>query len=311
MKVDVGFIGLGIMGGPIAANLRKAGYPLIVHDIDRALAAPLIAAGAIWADTPLQVAAGAEIVFTSLPGPIEVEAVALGVDGLLAGMRPNGAYFDLSTNSPTLVRRISVAFAERGTHMLDAPVSGEKKGAISGKLAIWVGGDKAVFDRYKPVLDAIGDQAHYCGAIGAGSIAKLVHNLSSACIQTSLAETFTLGVKAGLEPLALFEAVQQGALGRRRTFDGFINVLANKFDPPSFALRLQHKDVSLATALGRELGVPMRMSSLALEEITEALARGWGGRGSPVSTLLQQERAGVSLAVDEDRLEPLRKSRNA
>ncbi len=310
MSMEVGFIGLGTMGGPMAANLRKAGHALTVYDVRRASAESLIAAGAVWADTPQQVASASEVVFTSLPGPIEVEAVALGANGLLAGMRPNGAYFDVSTNSPTLVRKISAAFAERGAHMLDAPVSGGPSGAASGKLALWVGGDKAVFDRYKPVLDAMGDQAQYCGAIGAGSIAKLVHNLAGVCLQASLAEVFTMGVKAGLDPLALFEAVQQGVLGRRRTFDGFIGVMENKFDPPSFALRLQHKDASLATALGRELGVPMRMSNLALEELTEALGRGWGGLSWPAMTLLQQQRADVSLAVDAERLERMRNTRS-
>jgi 3-hydroxyisobutyrate dehydrogenase-like beta-hydroxyacid dehydrogenase len=309
MTMEVGFIGLGTMGAPMAANLRKAGHGLVVHDVRRVSAEPLIAAGAVWADTPQQVARGAEVVFTSLPGPVDVEAVALGPDGLLAGMRPNGAYFDVSTNSPTVVRRISAAFSERGAHMLDAPISGGPKGAASGKLALWVGGDKAVFDRYKPVLDAMGDQAYYCGSVGAGSVAKLVHNLAGACIQASLAEVFTMGVKAGLDPLALFEAVEHGVVGRRRTFDGLIDVMADKFDPPAFALRLQHKDISLATALGRELGVPMRMSSLAMDELTEALGRGWGERNFTVAALLQQQRAGVSLAVNAEDLERLRKTR--
>jgi len=307
--MDVGFIGLGTMGGPIAANLSKAGYRLVVHDVRRASAEPLIAAGAVWADTPQQVASAADIVFTSLPGPVEVEAVALGAQGLLSGMRPNGAYFDTSTNSPTVVRKISAAFSERGRHMLDAPVSGGPTGAASGRLAVWVGGDRAVFERYQPVLAAISDQVYYCGAIGAGSIAKLTHNLAAASVQASLAEVFTMGVKAGLEPLALFEAVQHGVLGRRRTFDGLMDIMADKFEPASFTLRLMHKDISLATSLGRELGVPMRMASLALDELTEALGRGWGERGYQATTLLQQQRAGVSLAADKDGLARLRESR--
>jgi 3-hydroxyisobutyrate dehydrogenase-like beta-hydroxyacid dehydrogenase len=299
----VGFIGLGTMGAHMARNLQKAGTRLVVHDARRAAAEPHLAAGAVWAETPRKLAEAAEVVFTSLPGPPEVEAVALGADGLLPAMRTGTAFFDLSTNSPTVVRRIHAAFAERGVHMLDAPVSGGPKGAETGRLALWVGGERAIFDRHKTLLDAMGDRARYVGPIGAGSVAKLVHNCAGYVLQTALAEVFTLGVKGGVDPLALFEAVRQGATGRRRTFDGLVDqFLPNVYDPAAFALRLAHKDVALATALGRELGVPMRLANMALEEMTEALNRGWAGRDSRVAMLLQQERAGVSIQVDPAKL---------
>jgi 3-hydroxyisobutyrate dehydrogenase-like beta-hydroxyacid dehydrogenase len=302
--MQIGFIGLGTMGASMAANLQKAGHRLVVNDIRRAAAEPHLAAGAVWAGTPRQVAEAAEVVFTSLPGPPEVEGVALGAEGLLAGMRVGSAYFDLSTNSPTLVRRIHAAFAARGVAMLDAPVSGGPRGAKTGRLALWVGGDLAVFERYKSVLDAIGDQARHVGPIGAGTVAKLVHNCAGYALQCVLAEVFTLGVKGGVEPLALFEAVRQGAIGRRRTFDGLVDqFLPGVYEPPAFALRLAHKDVTLATALARELSVPMRLSGLALDELTEAVNRGWVDRDSRVAMLLQQERAGVTIKVDHDRLD--------
>lgn len=302
-KMQVGFVGLGIMGSKMAANLQKAGYRLVVHDARRDAAAPHLAACAVWADTPRQVAEAAEVVFTSLPGPAEVEAVALGEGGLLSGMRPDSAYFDLSTNSPTVARRIHVVFAERKVHMLDAPVSGGPRGAATGKLAIWVGGEEHIFLRYKPVLDAIGDQARYVGPIGAASVAKLVHNCVGYMLNRAMAEAFTMGVKAGVEPLALWEAVRQGALGRMRTFDSLTNhFLPGVYDPADFALRLAHKDVSLATALGRELNVPMPMANLALDELTVALNRGWGERDSRAAMILQEERAGVEIAVDPERV---------
>jgi len=260
----VGFVGLGTMGGKMAANLQTAGYKLVVHDIHRQAASPHLNAGAIWADSPRALAVQVDVIFTSLPEPHDVEAVALGPEGLLAGMKPDAAYFDLSTNSPVVVRRLADAFATKKAHMLDAPVSGGPAGAASRKLAIWVGGDEIVFQKHKAVLDAIGDRAAYIGPIGSATVAKLVHNLSGYAVVCALAETFTMGVKAGVDPLTLWQAVRQGAGGRRLTFDGLLDqFLPGKYDPPAFPLKLAHKDVSLATALGRELGVPMRMCNLA------------------------------------------------
>jgi 3-hydroxyisobutyrate dehydrogenase-like beta-hydroxyacid dehydrogenase len=298
--LKIGFIGLGTMGRHMAANLIKAGHDLVVHDLRRDAAAAHREAGATWAETPRAVAEATEVVFTSLPGPPEVEAVALGDEGLFAGLVAGKVYFDLTTNAPALVRRIHERFSPRGIHVLDAPVSGGPRGAETRRLALWVGGDAAVFARYKPVLDAIGDRPYYVGPIGAGSIAKLVHNCAGYIIQTALAEVFTLGVKAGVDPLALWQAVRQGAAGRRRTFDGLADqFLPGRFDPASFALRLAHKDVTLATALGREHRVPMRLAHATLEEMTEALNRGWGERDSRVAMLLQEERAGVDIRVPE------------
>jgi 3-hydroxyisobutyrate dehydrogenase len=256
--------------------------------------------GATWADTPKAVAEASDVIFTSLPGPADVESVTLGDTGILAGMSPGKVYFDLSTNSPTVVRRIEAVFRERGAHMLDAPVSGGPRGAESGKLAIWVGGDEAIFEKCKPVLDGFSDQAVYVGPIGAGSVAKLVHNCAGYVMQTAFAEVFTMGVKAGVDPLVIWKAVRQGAGGRRRTFDGLADqFLPGKFDPASFALRLAHKDVTLATQLGREMKVPMRLANATLEEMTEALNRGWSERDSRVAMLLQEERAGVEIKVPE------------
>src|SRR5207248_3520309 len=157
-------------------------------------------------------------IFTSLPVPADVEQVALGANGLIEGMYPDSALFDMSTNSVAMVRKIHGAFAEKNLYMLDSPVSGGPSGAASGKMAIWVGGDEQIFNRHKTVLDAMGDQAAYIGPIGAGSIAKLGHNCTSAVLGVALAEVFTMGVKAGVDPVELWEAARQGATGRVRTF---------------------------------------------------------------------------------------------
>jgi 3-hydroxyisobutyrate dehydrogenase len=244
---------------------------------------------------------------TSLPGPPEVDAVALDeTDGLIAGMKAGAVLFDLSTNSPTAIRRIGAIFAAKGLHCFDAPVSGGPKGAVSGKLAIWVGGDEEVFNAHRGALDALGDRVRYIGPIGAGAVAKLVHNSAGYAIQTALAEVFSVGVKAGVEPLALWDAVRQGARGRQRTFDSLSeHYLVNSYDPADFALRLAHKDVSLAAELGRDVGVPMRLINATLAEMTEAMGRGWEQRDSRVSMLLQQERAGLDFAVDPKAIEAL------
>lgn len=306
--MKVGFIGLGTMGGGMAINLRKAGHEVTVNDIRPEAAARHLEMGCTWAETPREVGEASEVVFTSLPGPAEVEAVASGENGLLAGMAPGSAWFDLSTNAPSVVRRLHAQFAEKGVHFLDSPVSGGPAGANSGTLALWIGGEEAVYERFKPVLAAIGDKPNYIGPIGAGSIAKLVHNTAGYAVQTALAEVFTTGVKAGVPPLTLWRAIRQGALGRMRMFDGLAgHFLPKHFDPPAFALKLAHKDVRLCVELARELGVPMRLANLTLEEMTEALNRGWEGRDSRVAMLLQEERAGVDIQIPMEEIEAVRR----
>jgi len=295
----IGFIGLGLMGASMASNMQKAGNKLVVHDLSRQAASQHVNAGAEWAESPKALAGKTDVVFMSLPGPPEVEAVVMGADGLAAGLKPGSVIFDLSTNSPTVVRALHAELAKKGIQFLDAPVSGGPAGAASGRLALWVGGDKEVFDKNKKLLDAIGDSVMYIGPVGAGSVAKLVHNCAGYAVQAALAEVMTLGVKAGVDPLPLWKAVRRGALGRTRTFDRLGDqFLSNIYDPPAFALKLGHKDMTLATGLGREVGVPMRLANMALAEMTEAMNRGWGARDSRTPMLIQQERSGVKIEVD-------------
>jgi 3-hydroxyisobutyrate dehydrogenase len=302
-NIVVGFIGLGTMGGKMATNIQKAGYRIVVHDLHRQSASHHLQAGAEWAETPRALAEKCDVIFTSLPEPVDVERVALGKDGLIEGVKKGAAYFDLSTNAQNVVKGIHDAFAAKGAQMLDAPVSGGPSGAASRKMAIWVGGDRAAYDKFKPVLDAMGDRPSYVGGIGTATVAKLVHNMLSYAITCALAETFTMGVKAGMDPVALWEAVRQGVTGRRLTLDGLLNqFLPGKYDPPDFALKLATKDVKLATQLGRELGVPMRICNLAYSEMMEACNRGWEGRDSRIVMVLEQERAGVKIEADPERV---------
>jgi 3-hydroxyisobutyrate dehydrogenase len=288
------------MGRHMAASLQRAGHALSVHDLRREAANEHVAAGARWAESPQAAAEGAEVLFTSLPGPGDVEAIAAQLQGAL---KPGTAWFDLTTNSPDVVRALHAKLAARGVQLLDAPVSGGPRGAQTGKLALWVGGEEALYDRHLPLLRAIGDQPLYVGAIGAGTIAKLVHNATSFALQAVLAEVMTLGVKAGVDPLALFKAVRQGATGRARTFDRLPDFyFAGKFDPPAFALALAHKDMKLALELARKNGVPLRMGEAAFAELDEAMRRGWGGRDCRAAMTLQEERAGVTVRVPPEKL---------
>ncbi len=288
----IGFIGLGAMGRHMAANLQRAGHEVQAHDLRRVEGFPN------WKASAAEAARGCEVLFTSLPGPKEVETIARDVR---SDLKDKAAWFDLSTNSPEVVRRLQREAPK--IHFLDAPVSGGPAGAESGKLAIWVGGEQAVFEKYLHVLKAIGDQPLYIGPIGAGTVAKLAHNCASFAIQAALAEIFTLGVKGGVEPLALFRALRQGASGRKRTFDRLADFyLPGRFDPAAFSLKLAHKDATLALELAQEIGVPMRIGRVALDELAEGMRRGWGERDCRAAMLLQEERAGVAARVSPERL---------
>jgi 3-hydroxyisobutyrate dehydrogenase len=295
--MKIGFIGLGNMGGPMALNLIKAGHALVVHDVRRDAAKEHLEKGAKWASSAKEAAHGNELILTSLPGPADVEAVALGPDGVLAGAIPGSIYADLSTSSPTVMRRIHAAFKEKGVHVLDSPVSGGVIGAKRGTLQVMVGGDEGVFNEVKGVLGGIGNSVGYMGAIGAGTIAKLVHNMISIVTRSLVAEGFTLGVKAGVKPEALLEAIKGASFGQGLILSHMIPdvVLKGDFDNVRFALKLARKDVGLATALAREYDVPMPLATAGEQQLIEAMARGWGDKDSTAPWMLQEERAGVKV----------------
>ena len=293
----VGFIGLGNMGAGMAGNIQKADYPMVVYDLREEATLPFLEGGARLANSPAEVARLSDVTFTSLPGPREVEEVALGSEGVLDGIKPGGIFIELSTSRPTLIREIEPRFRQKGAHVLDAPISGGKSGAASGNLAVMVGGEREIYERVKPLLDSFGDKVFYAGSIGAGSVCKLVHNMIGHGIRQAIAEGMTLGVKAGVETEALWECVRRGAMGRMSALhEGIVRtVFRGEFDPPSFALSLSRKDVGLATELGREFNVPMPVANLAEQIAIQALNRGWGDRDSSVTFLLQEEQAGVQV----------------
>jgi 3-hydroxyisobutyrate dehydrogenase len=304
VKPTVGFIGLGIMGAAMALNAQRAGFRLVVNDVVREAAEPHLKAGAVWAPTARQVTETCDVVFTCLPNLKAIDDVMLGADGVLGAIQRNDAVFEMSTSTPDQVKSLHAKFAQRGAHFLDAPISGGAKGALRGRLAIWVGGDKASYQRFEPVLRAMGDRPVHVGASGAGLVTKLVHNCTSQTTQAAIAEVFVLGVKAGAEPLALWEAIRQGSIGRRRTFDGLVEeFLPALFEPANAALRIIKKDMMVATELGRDLGVPMRFANMALADIQEAMNRGWSERDCRSVMLLPQERAGVEIKVMPEALQ--------
>src|SRR6185436_15044764 len=227
----------------------------------------------------------------------EVEKVALGPGGILENAQPGSVYADLSTNSPTVMRKIHAAFKAKGVHVLDAPISGGVIGARDGTVQVMVGGDEGVFNEAKGVLGAIGSNVGYMGTIGAGTVAKLVHNMISILSRTLIAEAFTMGVKAGVAPEALLEAVRGASYGQgymlSRTLPN--QIFKGDFDTVSFALKLARKDVGLATDLANELNVPMPVAAAAEQVLVQCLARGWGDRDSTSPWEIQELAAGVKV----------------
>ncbi|HEV8715878.1 MAG TPA: NAD(P)-dependent oxidoreductase [Candidatus Binatia bacterium] len=269
-----GFIGVGNMGNPMALNLVKAGHSLLVHDIRREAAANLEEAGATWVNSPREAATGVEATFLSLPMPADVERVVLAANGVLAGMRSGGTIIDMSTNSPAVVRSLAEKTKAKGVVFLDAPVSGGVRGARNATLAIMVGGDKAVYDKYEPALKAIGANVFHCGDVGNGNVVKLVNNMLAFIHMMGAAEAIVLGTKAGVDPNILWQAVKASSGGSFVWESGTRAILRDRL-APTFTIDLASKDISLAAALANEIGVPLTMGTAAKELIQHYQASGY------------------------------------
>jgi 3-hydroxyisobutyrate dehydrogenase len=299
--MEIGFIGLGKMGLPMAGQLLGAGHALTVHDINEDAARPLLDAGAAWAESPRAAAEQTEVIFTSLPGPQEIEPVVLGPGGVAEGATAGRVYIDLSTCSPALIERIHDTLEPRGVAVLDSPVSGGPGGAMRRTLAVYVGGDPAIFERVRPLLELIGDKISYLGESGSGAITKLVHNMISTTAQVAIAEGLTLGVKAGIEPEALRQAVEDGAFGQ----GGFLRrrvpevVFKRDWADSGSTVDIGAKDIRLALELGTALDVPLQLASLAGRELELAVEAGLGSLDPSAIVILQERRAGVELRTEE------------
>jgi 3-hydroxyisobutyrate dehydrogenase-like beta-hydroxyacid dehydrogenase len=297
----VGFIGLGTMGAAMARNLVDRGHELVVHDARPEAADPLLAHGAVAASSPREIASEVDVVLTSLPGPVEVAAVATGADGILDGATPSTVHLDLSTNSWDVVHDLARRYAARGVSFLDAPVSGGPAGAASRKLAVWVGGDPTSYERARPVLTDLADRVARVGDVGAGTVVKLAHNATGNAMNLLFAELFTLADRAGVDPLTLWRNVREGAVGRRRTYDGLAaHFLPQRYDPPALSLTLARKDTQLLVELAHAVGAEVPRITEVLTRMDEASARGWGDRDSRVTMLQEQERGGHRMAPVPD-----------
>ncbi|HXG15219.1 MAG TPA: 2-hydroxy-3-oxopropionate reductase [Calidithermus sp.] len=292
MAQVIGFIGLGIMGRPMARNLLKAGYPLVVHNRSRAAVDELAAAGARAASSPRDVAGQCDVLITMLPNSPDVEAVALGPDGIIAGARPGLVYADMSTISPLVSQKVGRALEPRGVRMLDAPVSGGEKGAIEGTLSIMVGGDRAVFEQVLPVFQALGRTITYLGPLGSGGFTKLANQIIVALNLTALAEALTLARKAGLDREATLRALAGGLAGSRCLEQKTPNYLSGSYQP-GFKVDLHYKDLGLIMEAARALGVPVPTTAVVQELFGALRVRGRGGLDHSAIITLLEDLAGL------------------
>jgi 2-hydroxy-3-oxopropionate reductase len=262
MKPTVGLIGLGLMGKPMGRNLLKAGFPLVIWNRTKERADDLVREGAKFAANPREVASQADVLITIVSDPPAVEQILWGHDGALGGLRRGSLYIDSSTVSPELARRAAAACAERGVDYLDAPVTGGTWGAEKGELVFMVGGRAEVFERAKPVLEAVGKRFFLLGPNGAGQTVKLAMNMILALQVEALAEALALVTKAGVPGERLVE-VLQSSMARAAVLDVKAPLILKNDFPPSFPLRLMHKDMRLALELARRQGVALPAGTAA------------------------------------------------
>lgn len=294
----IGFVGVGTIGSVIARHILEAGHSVIVHDRRTEAAHALGKAGASTAASPTEVARQCRIVFTSLPGPSEVEEVALGSTGLLHGVRDRSLYVDLSSSSPQLIRRIAAEFQARGAGVMDAPLIVGKIGIANRSVQVLASGAREDYDEVKPLCDTFSDTVVYAGELGTGTVIKLAHNLVRRGIGLAIGEGIVLGAKAGVDPRLLWNCMHWGLDVQLQQLLKTLaeTVFTGNYEAPaSFGIGLARKDVGLATELGREHNVPMPIAALVEQLMIEAVNRGWSGQSTASLFRLQEEAAGIQV----------------
>jgi 3-hydroxyisobutyrate dehydrogenase len=294
----IGFIGLGTIGGAIARNIQKAGYAMMVCDILPEAVQPLVESGAKPAASPAEVGRNCRLIFSSLPGPREVQEVALGPDGLLREARSRTIYVDLSSSSPDLIQRIGAEFTLRGAEVMDAPLIVGKNGVANRSLAVLASGASEAYAEVKSLLDTFSDRVVYTGVLGTGTIIKLAHNLVRRGIGLAIGEGIVLGAKAGVEPQLLWDCMRWGLEVQlhqlEKTFPETI-FKGNYEAAASFDIALARKDVGLATELGRQQNVPMPIAALVEQMMVRAIVRGWSHQSTASLFRLQEEAADIEV----------------
>lgn len=292
----VGFIGLGIMGMPMARNLMKAGYPVVAYNRTAAKAQDLAREGAQAASTPREVAQACTTVITMVTDSPDVEEVVLGPEGAIHGIAPNAVLIDMSTISPSVTRGIAARLREKGAHMLDAPVSGGSWGAIQGTLSIMVGGDKAIFDRSMPVFQGMGKSIVHVGPSGMGQVTKLVNQVLVAGTMNAVAEALVFAAKAGADLETTIQAVGGGAAGSWQLLNLGPRAIKGDF-APGFMVRLQQKDLRLILEAAREMRVPLPGTALVQQFYSSLEAAGLGNEGTQALLKVHERLAGVQARV--------------
>ena len=292
--MNIGFIGLGIMGKPMAKNLLKAGYSLVVYDVAAAPVAELVAAGATAGTSPKDVASKCDLIITMLPNSPHVKAAVLGPNGVIEGAKPGSIFVDMSSIAPLASRELAAALAQKGIEMLDAPVSGGEPKAIDGTLSVMVGGKEDAFAKVKDVLLKMAASAVLCGDVGAGNVTKLANQIIVALNIAAMSEAFVLATKAGVDPERVFDAIKGGLAGSTVLNAKAPMVLAGNYKP-GFRIELHIKDLQNALDTAHESGVPIPLTSQVME-IMQALKVD-GKQGEDHGGLIQfyEKLAGVKV----------------
>lgn len=292
----VGYVGLGLMGKPMARNILKAGFPLTVYNRTPAKTEDLAAEGASVAPSLAELAAGVDVICTCVTGPRDVEAVYLGAGGILGAARPGALLIDMSTIDPETQQRVAQAARERGYEYLDAPVSGGVGGARDATLAIMCGGETATFERARPVLAAMGRHLYHCGPSGTGATAKLINNLISAATAVAVCEGLVIGAKAGLDLAQLHELLMNASAGSKPLAGMKDSAMQGNFEP-GFTINNMEKDVTLANGLARDLGVRLLAGAIAQQVLREAQLRGLGEKGTAAQIIPMEQLSGVEVRL--------------